>query len=183
MRIKNWNSCIPDEVRKNPDFMPIYPFERVVFPRRVASPFLADPGLNTPGGIADANTNTSTGAGAGAGGVGDRADENGATAAAASGLRKRPKRAAAAKSDAERLAVLKGLAPLTSSSHHSQQQQQQQQQQQTQHAPPPAPAKDDRSIIAAAGGLAALGHSASMEELPFETGVHDRRRGFTDVFH
>ena len=75
VRIKNWNSCIPDEVRKNPDFMPIYPFESAVFPRRVASPFLADPGLNTPGGIADANTNTSTGAGAGAGGVGDRAAE------------------------------------------------------------------------------------------------------------
>jgi chromatin structure-remodeling complex subunit RSC1/2 len=40
VKIKNWNSCVPEEVRKNPDFMPIYPFEVPVFPRRYPSPFL-----------------------------------------------------------------------------------------------------------------------------------------------
>ena len=40
VKIKNWNSCVPEEVRKSADFMPIYPFETSVFPRRYSSPFL-----------------------------------------------------------------------------------------------------------------------------------------------
>lgn len=39
MKIKNWNSCIPEEFRKN-DFMPIYPFERIIYPKLYSSPFL-----------------------------------------------------------------------------------------------------------------------------------------------
>ena len=68
----------------------------------------------------------------------------------------------AAKSDAERLAVLKGVAPQAATSAASAQ---------AQYVPPPpsAPVKDDRSIVAAAGGLAAL-NNASTEELPPETG-------------
>lgn len=53
VKIKNWNSCVPEEVRKSAEFMPIYPFEKVVFPRRFASPFLVHPGLKAPGGIGD----------------------------------------------------------------------------------------------------------------------------------
>src|SRR5882757_4844700 len=40
VKIKNWSSCVPEEVRKNEDFMPIYPFERLVYPPKVASPFV-----------------------------------------------------------------------------------------------------------------------------------------------
>ena len=151
VRIKNWNSCIPDEVRKNPDFMPIYPFERIVFPRRVASPFITNPSLEAPGGIENPTADGTAASAA------EKPEET------TSGLRKRPKRAAAAKSDAERLAVLKGIQPLTAASTP-------QPAQQAQHLPPPPPAKDDRSIIAAAGGQGALGHSTWKEELPSETG-------------
>ncbi|KIO24919.1 hypothetical protein M407DRAFT_8663 [Tulasnella calospora MUT 4182] len=48
VRIKNWNSCIPDELRKA-DFMPILPYERTVMPRKVDSPFLH--GVKGPGGL------------------------------------------------------------------------------------------------------------------------------------
>ncbi|KAH9920304.1 uncharacterized protein B0H18DRAFT_1024740 [Fomitopsis serialis] len=51
--IKNWNSCVPEEVRKSTEFMPIYPFERSVFPRRFNSPFLTGR-VKGPGGIAEA---------------------------------------------------------------------------------------------------------------------------------
>lgn len=40
MRIKNWNSCVPEEVRQNTEFMPIYAFEKIVYPVRMPSPFL-----------------------------------------------------------------------------------------------------------------------------------------------
>jgi len=50
VKIKNWNSCIPEEYRKN-DFMPIYPFERIVYPKRYPSPFLS--GITGPGRIGD----------------------------------------------------------------------------------------------------------------------------------
>ncbi|THV07276.1 hypothetical protein K435DRAFT_742310 [Dendrothele bispora CBS 962.96] len=56
VRIKNWNSCIPEEMRKREDWMPIYGFERVVFPRRNASPFLSGNGkaaVKGPGGLLD----------------------------------------------------------------------------------------------------------------------------------
>jgi chromatin structure-remodeling complex subunit RSC1/2 len=53
VRIKNWNSCVPEEVRQNTEFMPIYPFERIVYPVRIPSPFLAKSkgGMKWPGGI------------------------------------------------------------------------------------------------------------------------------------
>jgi len=41
VRIKNWNSCVPEEVRQNTEFMPIYAFEKIVYPVRMPSPFLA----------------------------------------------------------------------------------------------------------------------------------------------
>ncbi|THG96542.1 hypothetical protein EW026_g5306 [Hermanssonia centrifuga] len=53
VKIKNWNSCVPEEVRKSAEFMPIYPFERPVFPRRFASPFISGKPIKAPGGIGD----------------------------------------------------------------------------------------------------------------------------------
>jgi len=40
VQTKNWNSCVPDEVRKSVDFTPIYPSEPPAFPRRHPSPLL-----------------------------------------------------------------------------------------------------------------------------------------------
>ncbi|EIW86165.1 hypothetical protein CONPUDRAFT_140847 [Coniophora puteana RWD-64-598 SS2] len=40
VRIKNWNSCVPEEVRKSDEFMPIAHFERLVYPRKLPSPFI-----------------------------------------------------------------------------------------------------------------------------------------------
>lgn len=52
VKIKNWNSCIPEEVRKSTEFMPIYPFERTVYPIRYPSPFLIKGSkVKGPGGI------------------------------------------------------------------------------------------------------------------------------------
>jgi chromatin structure-remodeling complex subunit RSC1/2 len=51
VKIKNWNSCVPEEVRKREDFMPIYPFETNIFPRRFPSPFLS--GIRGTGGIGE----------------------------------------------------------------------------------------------------------------------------------
>ncbi|KAK7019739.1 hypothetical protein VNI00_017979 [Paramarasmius palmivorus] len=56
VRIKNWNSCIPEEVRKSEEFMPIYPFERTVYPSRLASPFLTmGKLLKGPGGLVESS--------------------------------------------------------------------------------------------------------------------------------
>jgi chromatin structure-remodeling complex subunit RSC1/2 len=54
VKIKNWNSCVPEEVRKSKDFMPIYPFETSVFPRRFPSPFIGGGTVRGTGGIGDA---------------------------------------------------------------------------------------------------------------------------------
>lgn len=52
VKIKNWASCIPEEVRKKDDFMPIYGFERVVYPVKVSSPFVGGV-VKGPGGIGE----------------------------------------------------------------------------------------------------------------------------------
>lgn len=51
MRIKNWNSCVPEEVRQNTEFMPIYAFEKIVYPVRMPSPFSAKGEVKGTGGI------------------------------------------------------------------------------------------------------------------------------------
>jgi len=43
--------CVPEEVRKGADSMPIYPFEAPVFPRRYPSPFLT--GGRSTGGLGE----------------------------------------------------------------------------------------------------------------------------------
>ncbi|KAI0662365.1 hypothetical protein C8Q70DRAFT_957817 [Cubamyces menziesii] len=165
VKIKNWNSCIPEEVRKKEEFMPIYPFERPVVPRSLPSPFLGGAHkIKAPGGIIDAPEKEKN--------EGEKVENAaGAAAGAAAGTatRKRPQRKAAAKADADRAAAIAAAssskttpvaAPLplqasTSSYGH------------VQYAPQ-APPQEDRSILAAAGGAAAL-NNATVEELPPET--------------
>lgn len=53
VKIKNWSSCIPEEVRKKEEFMPIYAFERLVYPPKVASPFVGKNAVKGPGGIGE----------------------------------------------------------------------------------------------------------------------------------
>ncbi|KIJ60553.1 hypothetical protein HYDPIDRAFT_117086 [Hydnomerulius pinastri MD-312] len=53
VKIKNWSSCIPEEVRKNEEFMPIYAFERLVYPTKTSSPFVGKGAVKGPGGIGE----------------------------------------------------------------------------------------------------------------------------------
>jgi chromatin structure-remodeling complex subunit RSC1/2 len=156
VKIKNWNSCVPEEVRKSTEFMPIYPFERTVFPRRFGSPFLTKNGkgpIKGPGGIEETDKRE-----------GDKAEVTGAG-------RKRPKRTAAAPVTGDLAGPNKGVyvgvpgaqgvsnvAPGSSSlqfqyQHHRSQ-----------------ASIGDRSVANAAGGLATLGNNALIEKLPPETG-------------
>ncbi|KAI0638927.1 hypothetical protein C8Q77DRAFT_1078438 [Trametes polyzona] len=159
VKIKNWNSCIPEEVRKKEEFMPIYPFERPVVPRSLPSPFLGAQKIKAPGGIIDAPEKPE----------GEKAEP------AAAATRKRPQRKAAAKAEAERAGSTKATAAAT---HPTQPTTQyaastaygystQAQSQYAQHIPP----HEDRSIYAAAGGASAL-NNATVEELPPETARH-----------
>ncbi|KAI0762532.1 hypothetical protein C8Q74DRAFT_157855 [Fomes fomentarius] len=165
--------------------MPIYSFERSVFPRRFPSPFLAapKPPASAPGGILEVSEKEKAekekererekgeklqdGEKADSGGVGGRP--------------KRPKRAAVAKAEQERAAA-KGNATPSSSTPQASTATVQQQQVLSQpmpmqlQAPYLMPPREDRSIVAAAGGIAALGNHAAMEELPPETGTFSRTR-------
>ncbi|TFY80726.1 hypothetical protein EWM64_g3282 [Hericium alpestre] len=168
VRIKNWNSCVPEEVRKSTEFMPIYPFERTVFPRRFGSPFLKGKGVKGPGGIGESIER----------GDGERI-EGGGTG------RKRSKRAVGGAASATDISgPSKGLyvgvpgasgtgTPATASPYQNPYPAQYtapQQQQRPQSAQPRPP--EDRSILTAAGGLAHLGNSAVIEKLPAETAKH-----------
>ncbi|EIW65096.1 uncharacterized protein TRAVEDRAFT_26037 [Trametes versicolor FP-101664 SS1] len=158
VKIKNWNSCIPEEVRKREEFMPIYPFERPVVPRTYPSPFAGQQKIKAPGGILDAAEKAEgekTEAAAGAAGA-----SGAATPAAAT--RKRPQRKAAAKAEAERAGSAKAAAPpAPPTTQHAQYAQY------AQLLPP----QEDRSIYAAAGGVSAV-NNATAEELPPETARH-----------
>ncbi|CDO70952.1 hypothetical protein BN946_scf184829.g61 [Trametes cinnabarina] len=154
VKIKNWNSCIPEEVRKKEEFMPIFPFERPVFPRSHSSPFLSAHKIKAPGGIIDAPDKPES-----------EKQENPTT------TRKRPQRKAAQKVEAERAGASRTTAssqpapvPATNTAHGYTAQG---------FAPyvQTVPPQDDRSIYAAAGGAAAL-NNAAVEELPAETARH-----------
>ncbi|KAI0271698.1 hypothetical protein BC834DRAFT_860890 [Gloeopeniophorella convolvens] len=150
VKIKNWNSCVPEEVRKSADFMPIYPFERMVFPRRFGSPFLKGSRARGPGGIGDSI---------------DRAEgeriEGGGTG------RKRGRKPAAPtdiSGPSRGLFVGVGTANAPGAA-----------QQPAAYTPQPAPAPartEDRSILTAAGGATMLGSNALTEKLSAETARH-----------
>ncbi|EKM60679.1 uncharacterized protein PHACADRAFT_246748 [Phanerochaete carnosa HHB-10118-sp] len=163
VKIKNWNSCVPEEVRKSAEFMPIYPFERPVFPRRFASPFVAGkllPG-RAPGGIGDV-IERPEGEKLEGGGIGrKRTRRNAPTAPGRIDM-------------TDRVGQSKGLyvgppiqgqpTPATPAPHPHQAYPHQ-------HSRlPPRPAVD-RSILTAAGG-AALGTNGLTERLPSETGKY-----------
>ncbi|EJF58495.1 hypothetical protein DICSQDRAFT_90751 [Dichomitus squalens LYAD-421 SS1] len=162
VKIKNWNSCIPEEVRKKEEFMQIYPFERPVFPRRHPSPFLSGAKIVAPGGVLDANANAAPGEK-----VEPEKPESGG-AGPGTRTRTRPKRATVQKAEAEKAAASRGVSatPMQPSTSLSYQQQTQPPYVQT------YPPREDRSIVAAAGGLAVLGSNAAIEELPPETARH-----------
>lgn len=150
VKIKNWNSCVPEEVRKSADFMPIYPFERMVFPRRFGSPFLKGSRIRGPGGIGESV---------------DRAEgeriEGGGTG------RKRTRKAGAATDiSGPSKGLYVGVGPTSVPGATPQA---------AVYPPQPAniqPRTEDRSIVTAAGGAAVLGNNADMEKLPAETARH-----------
>lgn len=146
VRIKNWASCIPDELRKGSGegFYPIQIFDRTVMPRKVESPFVA--GAGAAGGAKAVPV--------GPGGLVDE-DEG----------RRRSGRAAAAKiagtAGAEtgtpeahvEAASVPVAGPSTASA-----------------APTSKTPAADRSLTVAAGGRSALGADPVIEMLPEETG-------------
>ncbi|KAG6885504.1 hypothetical protein C0993_000754 [Termitomyces sp. T159_Od127] len=154
VKIKNWNSCVPEEVRKSTEFMPIYPFERLVSPSQFPSPFDGR-GAKGPGGLvatetaehiaADKQTETLTN------GRNLRArksatdDHTGSTKGYASG-------------NSQNTLPSTGLPHLQS----------------TPLSRPPGP---DRSVLNAAGALAVGAHT---EKLPAETAKHFDRDPVTN---
>jgi len=141
VKIKNWASCIPEDLRKA-DFMAIHPFERIVWPRKLGSPFLK--GIKGPGGIGD-SIERAEGEKILGGGTG----------------RKRPRRAAATSTPITPTSHIAPHNPITTG--HTAQPQPPHSQVM------PQKRADDRTIIAVAGGLPALGPNPSMETLPLET--------------
>ncbi len=130
--------------------MPIYPFERMVFPRRFGSPFLKGSRIRGPGGIGESV---------------DRAEgeriEGGGTG------RKRTRKAGAPTDiSGPSKGLYVGVGPTSVPGATPQA---------AVYPPQPAsvqPRTEDRSIVTAAGGAAALGNNASMEKLPAETGTY-----------
>ncbi|KAG7090566.1 hypothetical protein E1B28_009674 [Marasmius oreades] len=161
VRIKNWNSCIPEEVRKSDEFMPIYPFERAVYPSRLASPFLTTgkKKLKGPGGLLEQSEPA----------------EVETTNADGTGRKSRRALGDAGHSKSLTFNALQNHATLSAQQHvqqtpgntaqtvHTYQQQQ---------APTPSskPALD-RTVLTAAGGPA-LGNNVHVQKLPPETTRH-----------
>ncbi|KAF9482362.1 hypothetical protein BDN70DRAFT_436154 [Pholiota conissans] len=147
VRIKNWNSCVPEEVRQTPEFMPIYPFERTVYPVRLPSPFLVKgsagkPAVKGPGGIIS--------------GASDQVEGPG------DGDRKRSTRSEAAAPPA-RTTSSAPIAPIPATPYQAPQ---------PTYIQPYLPQRasgPDRSVVSAAGGLAAIGGPAQVEKLAPET--------------
>jgi chromatin structure-remodeling complex subunit RSC1/2 len=150
VKIKNWNSCVPEEVRKSADFMPIYPFERMVFPRRFGSPFLKGTRVRGPGGIGESI---------------DRAEgeriEGGGT-----GRKRTRKPGAPTDISGPSKGLYVGVGPASVAGATPQP---------VIYTPQPGsgqPRTEDRSVVTAAGGAAVLGTNADMEKLSAETGTY-----------
>lgn len=149
VKIKNWNSCIPEEVRKSTEFMQIYPFERTVYPKRYPSPFLLVKGsrVKGPGGIVEE-------------GISAKKVSGGNDSGPSRGQYVGPTTMKTTTTTTTQNAPPASTAPVA---------QQQQQSQQLllvhQSIRPPGP---DRSVITAAGGLA-QGNNIQVEKLPPET--------------
>jgi len=162
VRIKNWNSCVPEEVRKSTEFMPIYPFERLVFPYRYPSPFMSGKPLygKPPGGIGDA-IERAEGEKIEGGGTGRKRPKRGVTAAATPSRSDQTDRAGPSKGMfVGSTPQVPGAAAASAYPGPSQ---------------PPQPVHSgndmDRSLVTAAG-VANLGSSVVLERLPSETARH-----------
>ncbi|KAF9449324.1 hypothetical protein P691DRAFT_812703 [Macrolepiota fuliginosa MF-IS2] len=157
VKIKNWNSCIPEEVRKSTEFMPIYPFERTVYPIRYPSPFLVKGNkVKGPGGIVASTLDDLVEA---------DADKRKVTTRK-SGGDAGPSKGQYVGQSAAQTAVSGSTAPTPQPQI---QQQTVQQYHQQHHATQPYRAPGpDRSVYTAAGG-ATLGSNIQIEKLPPET--------------
>jgi len=192
VRITNWDGCVPEEVRQGGEgggekLMSIYPFEKIIWPKRVGSPFLVGrggtvKGVKGPGGIVNVPVGVDHQAGSGGGGGdGDharkklRSDGNPsrgqqqqqqqqqppATNIAGSGI------ASSSQPSSQTAYAVQSQSLYQPFQQPYMQQQQVVGQPQTQR---PTTLGPDRSVIAAAGGLAAIGGPAQVEKLPAETG-------------
>ncbi|KAG6902000.1 hypothetical protein C0995_005800 [Termitomyces sp. Mi166 len=146
VKIKNWNSCVPEEVRKSTEFMPIYPFERLVSPSQFPSPFIGR-GAKGPGGLVAAETAEHI------------ATEN-QTETPTNGRTLRTRKSAtddhAGSAKGHVGASSQNVLPSTNLPH-------------LQPAQPSRPTGPDRSVLTAAGALAVGAHT---EKLPAETAKH-----------
>ncbi|KAF8798290.1 hypothetical protein BYT27DRAFT_7203401 [Phlegmacium glaucopus] len=176
VRIRNWNGCIPEEVRQEggEEFMPIYRFEKTIWPKRVGSPFLVGrvgimKGMKGPGGIV---ANVPSGGGVdSAGGDGEsvrkklRSDGNPS--------RGQPQQQPQPQPQPPPPAAPPPQTPHTVLSQNPYQQFQPYMQHvvhqpQTQRLPTTT-LGHDRSVVTAAGGIAAIGGPGQVEKLPAET--------------
>ena len=171
VKIKNWNSCVPEEVRKSTEFMPIYPFERPVHPRLFASPFLQGK-LKGPGGIGD-SVEKVEGEKVEGGGTGrKRSKKSHPSATDISGPSKGLYVGIPGTTITPATPAMGSLGGYSSYAGQYGLPLQGQRAQSTQPRP-----TEDRSIVTAAGGLAALGNSITIEKLPPETGTSSPRLG------
>lgn len=149
VRIKNWNSCVPEEVRKREEFMPIYPFEKTVMPGRFPSPFVGKGagagGKKWPGGIL---------AEAAGGDRGVKEEEK--VGGLGEGGRKRTRRAVTGGDGAANKGGANNAVPSSLAAGYPYQPSQ------VQAPKPPGP---DRSVVTAAGGMAVVGQGAHIEKL------------------
>ncbi|KAG5651101.1 hypothetical protein H0H81_009857 [Sphagnurus paluster] len=166
VKIKNWNSCVPEEVRKSTEFMPIYPFERTVLPNRYPSPFVGR-GVKGPGGLVAADP------------VEQQQVVEAVAEPSTNGRSMRPRRNGTTVSDptsngarAHTSNGAQGINAAAATSQYHYQPSNLSQQLQVQN---PRSSQTDRSVVAAAGGLHALGHGAHIDKLPAETAKHFER--------
>ncbi|EJD04577.1 uncharacterized protein FOMMEDRAFT_167736 [Fomitiporia mediterranea MF3/22] len=171
VRIKNWASCVPEEVRKKPDWMHIYEFERPVAPRRLGSPFLPQSnvkgrrGGRLPGGIGDA-VERADGEKIEGGGTGRKRPRKSGVISAAPG----PGPSRIAQASISTTAQQGAHASYTQQmpSHTTYNAPQQAAAASTTATPAPRPAPKDRGVITAAGGPSIL-PNAFTAKLPAET--------------
>ncbi len=131
--------------------MPIYPFERMVFPRRFGSPFLKGTRVRGPGGIGE-SVDRAEGERIEGGGTGRKRSRKPGAPTDISGPSKGLYVGVGP-------ANVPGPAPPPVAY--------------TQQPADGQPRTEDRSIVTAAGGAAVLGTNANMEKLAGETGAYD----------